>query len=134
MTATTQRANLLVILAVMACGLESAIGQQTDTAGAAPPRLAKQQVLITGNLPMFTAFGDVNGDSKLDMWLGSKGHEYHKGASQILQREYRDFEKTVYGNRKQLSFHLNTSTRNSVSFAEPYWLSDLLENSVLPSG
>ena len=99
-----------------------------------PRKLYKEKMIIDGNLPLFPALIDVNSDLKLDLLVGSKSHDFWKDQTPQLQREYRTKTRSVYAERKQLSFHLNRSSGDQISFAEPYWLSDLIKTAILPSG
>lgn len=101
---------------------------QTALPDSAPRQLVKREVLITGNFPIFSAFGDVDGDNLLDMVIGSKGHKYSDGNPENLQAN------VAFSKRKQLSFHLATSSTDESTYAKPYWLDDLIEDPDLPMG
>ena len=114
-----------VCLSVASCSQPMTRATQLETA---PTKLVFEKILLDSNKKLFTAFADVNGDAKLDLILGSNGHEFFDAAPRVRISEKYD------GTRNFVSHLLNKSSGDDFEFDEPYWPNSHGEDGQLPGG
>lgn len=122
-----------ILVSILAVGLQSCspgkpVADEGPESTPKPTRLVFDSVLLDGTRKTYTVLADVNSDSKLDLILGTNGHEYSSASPNIrTTREYGE-------ERTDLSIHLNRSTADTVTFADPYFPKESGPESSLPFG
>ncbi len=105
----------------MAAGMVGLLSCQKQMEDFGTFGLRADQILLRAKLPVFPAFVDINGDSRPDLFLGSIGHA-------LAGENY-----VQHSAENQLSIHLNRTLDDRIAFAAPHWLSQRMENAILPA-
>ena len=111
------RLNLFQLVLIPVCLSISSCSKpmnQTTQLEKTSTKLVFDQVLLDSNKKLFTAFADINGDGRLDMILGSNGHEFSDVAPRVRTAENYGVE------RRYVSHLLNKSIGDEIEFDEPY--------------
>ena len=112
------KAVALVAIAAMSFhfgSCSSNVARNSKPRAIVPSKLVFVSVLFDGTEKMFTAFTDVNSDSKPDLLLGTSGHKFSDSEHKIQH-----FAEGWLSSH-DLSVHFNQSTNKQIRFEGPQW-------------